>query len=139
MIARSVPIRIVGSFMIIPYGDEGKLLMQAHQHRIEFDGGIPQAVICQAYDFVVRQLLTDGTYYTIFVFIDIIAQMEDRVDIIALPDGFIGIVITGWVIGTGNKGKAKLAAAAHRCRFGPACQGIYTAGGEFIKVPRIGL
>ena len=142
MVLRTTGPGVVGEFMIVPDGYRREQLMQPLQVGITPVGRIAAAVIFEAVDFAgrieqsPRQLVLGFGIPPLRIFIDVIAEVEDQVDVIAGRRMGIGIEPASWQIGAGKHRDLVPVQFPDRQGFGPANVGArQVRGGKAVEIP----
>ena len=113
MILRAILIGVIGQFMIVPLGDHREGGVQRLKIRVEPVGGVAQAIVGQRHHLVRRfdDPAGNGVFQTgimtAIIFIEIVAAMDDQVDIVAHGGMAIGVEEAKGHVGAGEEADAE--------------------------------
>ncbi len=142
MIFRAVPIGVVRQFMIVPLGNHREGGVQRLKIGIEPVRGVAQAIIGQRHHLVRRfddaaghRLLQAGIMAAI-IFVEIVAAMDDQVDIVPRGGMAIGVEIAKGQVGAGKETDAEAGYVPLRQGAGAADPADPAIGGdEAVEIP----
>ena len=146
MILRAILIGVIGQFMIVPLGDHREGGVQGLKIRVEPVGGVAQAIVGQRHHLVRRfdDPARNGVFQTgimtAIIFIEIVAAMDDQIDIVAHGGMAIGVEEAKGHVGAGEEADAEARHITLRQRAGaadPADRAIRRD--EPIEIPLAGL
>lgn len=138
MVFRAAAPSVVCAFVVVPDDDEGIILVQAAQVGVEFVLRMPETVVLQVQDFVEGKMSAriDAVAAT---FVDVVAEVQDGVHVIALRQDPIGIEPAARIVGAGHHAKAQRVHVTDREGKGAAHDGVATVLLEAVVVPSAGL
>ena len=115
---------IIGAFMIVGIGDHREVCMQCLQLLVRTIAGVAQAVIRQRQDFIggknTRGKFRAAIIAATAIFIDIIAHVQDKINVVTGGGMSISIEFTEAQIGAGEYRDVKFGRFAHRQGLGAA-------------------
>jgi hypothetical protein len=144
VVLRAVAPGVVGELVVVVDGHEGILLVHGPQVAVELVPGVPQPVVRQGDDLVVRIVVSARqaleTVAPALVLVDVVAHVEDGVEVIAAGQVRVSVEVARLVVGAAHQGEAQ---AVHRragCRGRARAPDQRTAAQvlELVVVPGIG-
>jgi hypothetical protein len=106
--------RVVRALVIVPYGDEGVLAMHRLQIGVFAIVCVAPSIVVEAHDLVRRIVRTRGAVRARRIFVNVVAEVQDGVEIEALSDAAVSVEIAVRVARARHHREAKAIHAAVR-------------------------
>ena len=137
---------VIGDFMIVPLRDHRPHLVQTLQIGIGTVALIAQAIVHERQDLIARpdrparQSFCSGWVFANLIFVEIIAQMHDQVQIVARAGGGIGVEPAEGQVGTAEHAHTKFGGFSIGQRARASLRGgAAIRGNEAVIIPAAGL
>mmetsp|Transcript_10044 Transcript_10044/g.40916 ORF Transcript_10044/g.40916 Transcript_10044/m.40916 type:complete len:571 (+) Transcript_10044:803-2515(+) len=130
---------VVGGFVVVPDRDQRMLAVHGLGVGVALVLGVALAVVGQRDDLVGRLGRAHIAVLAGAVFVDVVAQVHDQVEVGPRRDAPVGIEIAVGVVGAADDREAQAGHIRGRQRLGAADRAGRTLGAELVVVGRAGL